>query len=144
VGIRDALVQMWPQVDGALASPAGDCVHLRVHGFADAPPKGSGAPGEGVTNVDAAADVDVDVIVTTRRGQVLGTEVFTAFGIDLAAKQVVVVKSIQHFYAAYAPVAAEVVYMAAPGAVAPIMEAIPLVRADLHKFPWVDDPFAAG
>jgi microcystin degradation protein MlrC len=139
-GIRDGLVQMWPQVDGSLASPAGDCVHLRVHGFADAPPKGSGAPREG----DTEAAADVDVIVTTRRGPVLGTEVFTAFGIDLAAKQVVVVKSIQHFYAAYAPVAAEVVYMAAPGAVAPIMEAIPLVRADLHKFPWVDDPFAAG
>jgi microcystin degradation protein MlrC len=127
-GIHDGLVQMWPQVDGSLASPAGDCVHLHVHGLAGAPSPGG----------------DVDVIVTTRRGQVLGVEVFTAFGIDLAAKRVVVVKSIQHFYAAYAPVAAEVVYMAAPGAVAPLMEAIPLVRADLHKFPWVEDPFARG
>ncbi len=125
-GIRDGLVQMWPQVDGSLASPAGDCVHLRVHGLAGAPSAGG----------------DVDVIVTTRRGQVLGIEVFTAFGIDLSTKRVVVVKSIQHFYAAYAPVAAEVVYMAAPGAVAPLMEAIPLVRADLHAFPWVEDPFA--
>ncbi len=124
-GIRDGLVQMWPQVDGSLASPAGDCVHLRVHGLAGAPSPGG----------------DVDVIVTTRRGQVLGVEVFTAFGIDLAAKRVVVVKSIQHFYAAFAPVAAEVVYMAAPGAVAPLMESIPLVRADLRKFPWVEDPF---
>ena len=117
---------MWPQVDGSLASPAGDCVHLRVHGLAGAPSAGG----------------DVDVIVTTRRGQVLGVEVFTAFGIDLAAKRVVVVKSIQHFYAAFAPVAAEVVYMAAPGAVAPNMATIPLVRADLRKFPWVEDPFA--
>ena len=127
-GIRDGLVQMWPQVDGSLASPAGDCVHLRVHGLAGAPSSGG----------------DVDVIVTTRRGQVLGVEVFTAFGIDLAAKRVVVVKSIQHFFAAYAPVAAEVVYMAAPGAVAPRMETIPLVRADLRAFPWVEDPFAEG
>ncbi len=53
----------------------------------------------------------------------------------------VVVKSIQHFYAAFAPVAAEVVYMAAPGAVAPLMEQIPLVRADLRKYPWVEAPF---
>jgi microcystin degradation protein MlrC len=133
-GIRDGLVQMWPQVDGSLASPAGDCVHLKVHGFAGRPASTGGEP--------PSSGGDVDVIVTTRRGQVLGVEVFTAFGIDLAAKRVVVVKSIQHFYAAFAPVAAEVVYMAAPGAVAPIMESIPLVRADLHKFPWVEDPFA--
>lgn len=128
-GIHDRLVQYWPQTDGAMPSPAGDCVHLKAHGFAGQPPAAGGA---------------VDVIVTARRGQVLGLEVFTAFGIDLAKCRLVVVKSIQHFYAAYAKVAAEVVYMAAPGAVAPIMEAIPLVRADLRKYPWVADPFADG
>lgn len=126
-GIQERLVQMWPQVDGSLASPAGDCVHLRVHGFADAAPSTGG---------------DVDVIVTTRRGQVLGLEPFTAFGILPANRRILVVKSIQHFYAAFAPVAAEVVYMAAPGAVAPLMEQIPLVRADLNKYPWVEAPFA--
>ena len=84
------------------------------------------------------------MIVNTRRGQVLGLEPFTAFGIGMDAGRVLVVKSIQHFYAAFGPVAGEVIYMAAPGAVAPIMEQIPLVRADLRKYPWVEDPWPEG
>lgn len=123
-GIVDGLVQLWPQTEGKMPSPGGNCVHLVVHGFAGQEP-----------------GPDVQVIVTSRRGQVLGLEPFTEFGIDLATTKIVVVKSIQHFYAAYGPVAAEVIYMAAPGAVAPIMTSIPLQRANLDKFPWVEDPF---
>ena len=125
-GLIDGLVQHWPQTDGAYAQPAGDAARLRVHGM---------------TGGARAAD-GLDVIVNTRRGQVLGVEPFTAFGIALEPGRLLVVKSIQHFHAAFAPVAGEVIYMAAPGAVAPIMEQIPLRRADLHKYPWVENPFA--
>lgn len=124
-GLIDGLVQQWPQTDGAYAQPAGDAAHLRVHGITGGPQAADG----------------LDVIVNTRRGQVLGLEPFTAFGIGMESGRILVVKSIQHFYAAYAPVAGEVIYMAAPGAVAPIMEQIPLVRADLRKYPWVEDPW---
>jgi microcystin degradation protein MlrC len=128
VGLVDDLVVKWPQTEGAIDSPGGDVAHLRVHGFVG----GGEVPG------------GVDVIVTTRRGQVLGLEPFTAFGITPTTHRILVVKSIQHFYAAFAPIAAEVIYMAAPGAVAPIMEQIPLVRADLRTYPWVEEPFAEG
>lgn len=49
----------------------------------------------------------------------------------------------QHFYSAFAPMASEVIYMAAPGAVPPIMQQIPYqrMRTD-NKFPWVEDPFS--
>ncbi len=124
-GLIDGLVQQWPQTDGAYAQPAGDVAHLRVHGIVDGPQVAGG----------------VDVMVNTRRGQVLGLEPFTAFGIGMERGRILVVKSIQHFYAAFGPVAGEVIYMAAPGAVAPIMERIPLRRADLHKYPWLDDPW---
>jgi microcystin degradation protein MlrC len=124
MGVVDGLVQRWPQTVGAYDNPAGDAVHLRVHGLAG----GEAGPG-------------VDVIVNSRRGQVLGVEPFTAFGIPLAAGRILIVKSIQHFYAAFGPIAGGVIYMAAPGAVAPIMQEIPLVRADLHKYPWVEEPF---
>ena len=126
MGLAEGLVQRWPQIEGAVMSPAGDAAHLRVHGASGGP----GVPG------------GVDVIVNTRRGQVLGVEPFTAFGIALEPGRLLVVKSIQHFHAAFAPVAGEVIYMAAPGAVAPIMEQIPLRRADLHKYPWAENPFA--
>jgi len=133
MGLIDGLVQRWPQTEGALDSPAGGALHLRVHGFASGAAGASGADGP-----------SVDVIVNTRRGQVLGLEPFTAFGIGMEPGRVLVVKSIQHFYAAFGPVAGEVIYMAAPGAVAPVMERIPFQRADLDKYPWVEDPWPDG
>jgi microcystin degradation protein MlrC len=56
-------------------------------------------------------------------------------------KRLLVVKSTQHFYAGFAPIAGEIIYMAAPGAIPPIMAQIPFTRVNLHKYPWVDDPF---
>ena len=70
----------------------------------------------------------------------LGPDVFTNFGIDVASKRLLVVKSTQHFYAGFAPIASKIIYMAAPGAIAPIMKEIPFTRVDLNKYPWVDDP----
>jgi microcystin degradation protein MlrC len=125
-GLIENLVQCWPQLDGAIDSPAGDAAHLRIHRLAGGPDVPGG----------------VDVIVNSRRGQVLGLEPFTAFGITPEPGRILVVKSTQHFHAAYAPIAGEVLYVAAPGAVPPIMEQIPLTRADLHKYPWVEHPFA--
>ena len=127
-GLIDGLVQQWPQTDGAYAQPAGDAARLRVHGIT-----GGARAAEGL-----------DVIVNTRRGQVLGLEPFTAFGIGMDPGRILVVKSIQHFYAAFGPVAGEVIYMAAPGAVAPVMERIPFQRADLQRYPWVEDPWPEG
>jgi len=52
----------------------------------------------------------VDVALISHRIQALGTELFTAVGIDLAAKRYIGVKSTNHFHAAYAPIAAKVLY----------------------------------
>jgi microcystin degradation protein MlrC len=52
----------------------------------------------------------VDVALISHRTQALGTEIFTASGIDLSTKKYVNVKSTNHFYAAYAPIAAKVLY----------------------------------
>jgi microcystin degradation protein MlrC len=52
----------------------------------------------------------VEVALIAHRIQALGTEIFTAVGIDLAAKRYIGVKSTNHFHAAYAPLAAKVLY----------------------------------
>ena len=52
----------------------------------------------------------VDVALIAHRTQALGTEIFTSVGIDLSTKQYVGVKSTNHFHAAYAPIAAKVIY----------------------------------
>jgi len=52
----------------------------------------------------------IEVALIAHRTQALGTEIFSAVGIDLSTKRYVGVKSTNHFYAAYAPIAAKVLY----------------------------------
>jgi len=110
--------QEWPQNDNKpLIVDVGDAVRLHCQG--------------------------VDIIVNTRRSQVFSPQVFSKLGIDPSQMRLLVVKSIHHFYGAFAPIAAEVAYMSAPGTVAPQFKEIPYTRVDLNKYPWVDDPFSA-
>jgi microcystin degradation protein MlrC len=57
----------------------------------------------------------IDVVCITDRTQALGLEVFTEVGIDPRKKAVVVVKSAQHFHAAYGPIASKVLYTETQG-----------------------------
>lgn len=86
--------------------PLGDCALLQIGGTA----------GQG----------GVQVVLISRRSQAMGTDLFTQLGCDLAAQRIVVVKSSQHFRAAYAPLAVQVLYCAAPGS----------VTADLRQLPY--------
>lgn len=60
----------------------------------------------------------VEVVLISRRSQALGTDVFTQLGCQLPQRRIVVVKSSQHFRAAFAPLAVRIVYASAPGSVA--------------------------
>lgn len=51
----------------------------------------------------------IDILVTTERGQMLDQQQFKAFGIDPATKSVVALKSMQHFRAAFEPIAARII-----------------------------------
>jgi microcystin degradation protein MlrC len=57
----------------------------------------------------------IDVVCITQRTQALGLEVFTEVGVDPRKKAVVIVKSAQHFHAAYGPIAAKVLYTETQG-----------------------------
>ncbi|MDE2821122.1 MAG: M81 family metallopeptidase [Chloroflexota bacterium] len=115
-GIIPDMKQQWTQTEGPVAIACGDAVALHCQG--------------------------IDIIVNSQRGQVLSPTVFSNFGIDPQSKRLLVVKSTQHFYAGFSPIADEIIYMAAPGAIPPLFTEIPYQRADLNKYPWVDDPFA--
>ena len=114
-GIVEDMKQQWTQSDGPVSVDCGDAVCLHCQG--------------------------IDIIVNSVRRQVFSPTVFSNFGIDPASRQLLVVKSTQHFYAGFAPIAGEIIYMAGPGAVAPRFREIPYQRADLHKYPWLDNPF---
>lgn len=126
---------------GPMSGPALD-VRARVIGLKrDAHTHGFG---NGLVYVGDMAAFDVNgiaVVCNTLRAQCKSVDAFTNVGIDPAAKKVVVVKSMQHFHAEYAPVASEILYVAVPGAVAPDFLNMPYVKALRAQWPFVADPF---
>jgi microcystin degradation protein MlrC len=72
---------------------------------------------------------------------VLGLDAFSALGIDPTDRDLLVVKSSNHFYAAFGPIAAEVIYMSSPGALSYDYASVPYKLLDKHKYPWLDDPW---
>ncbi len=92
----------------------------------------------------AAFDVGgIAIVCNTLRSQCKSLDCFTNVGVEIGKKKVVVVKSMQHFHAAYAPIAAEIMYVAVPGAVAPDFLTMNYVNASRNQWPFVEDPFAA-
>ena len=67
----------------------------------------------------------VDIVLISVRNQAMGTDVFTGLGLTLQDKRLVVVKSSQHFHAAFAPLARQVIYCAAPGSVTSDLRSLP-------------------
>jgi microcystin degradation protein MlrC len=85
---------------GPTQSPLGDCAAVRIDG--------------------------VEVVLITNRTQALGLELFSNLGIDPRAKKMLLVKSTNHFMAAFGPIAKKVIYIDADG---------PLKR-DYTKIPY--------
>jgi len=83
----------------------------------------------------------IDVIVNTLRTQVYGPEVFTGLGIKLESKRLVVVKSSQHFYTRFAPIASKIIWVATPGLLDMNFADLKYVRKrDLDFYPRVASP----
>ena len=70
---------------GPTKVPLGDCAAIRIGG--------------------------VDVVLITKRTQALGLELFTNLGIDPHERRLLVVKSTNHFMAAFGPIAKKVIYV---------------------------------
>jgi microcystin degradation protein MlrC len=86
----------------------------------------------------------LDIVLISRRQQVIGSDLFSGLGIDLAARRGIVVKSSQHFHAAFAPLAQQVIYVTSPGLLRQDFAAIPYRHRDLNVWPRVADPWRAG
>ena len=65
----------------------------------------------------------------------MGTDLYTQLGVDLAAKKIIVVKSSQHFHAAFSKVAKHIIYVGAPGAVTLDLNALPYRKIRRPKWP---------
>lgn len=84
----------------------------------------------------------VDIAVTTYRTQTFHADAFRALGIDPTAYRMIVVKSAQHFYSGFAPIAKETLYVTTPGAAEPAYARLPYTKRKTPFWPKVEDPFA--
>lgn len=83
----------------------------------------------------------VHMILSDKRTQAFHPIAFSDLGLELDQMQVVVVKSSQHFYAGFAPIAAEVIYINGPGAITPDYANIAFSKRDGNYWPKVEAPF---
>ncbi len=83
----------------------------------------------------------IDIILTSLRQQIFNPDAFTGMGCTLADKRMVVVKSMQHFYAGFAPISVAVRYIAAPGTVGAEFATLPYTKITRPYWPNVENPF---
>ncbi len=84
----------------------------------------------------------IDLIVNDTRTQCFSPEAFERLGCKLSERKIVVVKSSNHFYAGFAPVAAEIIHCATPGTLTPDATTVPYTRRTGLWWPKDDDPWA--
>jgi microcystin degradation protein MlrC len=83
----------------------------------------------------------IDILVVTEREQMLDRRQLSAFGIDPAAKKVLALKSMQHFRAAFEPIAARVIVCDSGALSSPRMSRRPYAR--VRRPIWPLDPDTA-
>ena len=115
VGTVPTLIQHFPQDGGdPIPVPCGDTVCLKQG--------------------------NVFMVVNSVRTQVFSPSVFTDFGVSLEQVSLLIVKSTFHFYAAFHPVASNVLLMTTPSALNTSFTEVPYQKASTDQYPWLKDP----
>jgi microcystin degradation protein MlrC len=162
-GVRDAAIgPIWDPIAVQFCVAAGEGAKLALR-FAGKTGPASGQPvdaeveirrvvrgavqtfGQSIVDMGDCAAIRVggiDIVLTNRRRQAFGTDLFGNLGIDLAAKKIVVVKSTNHFYASFAPIAKEVLYVDSGGPLPRDLRALAFRRIERPKWPFDEQPFA--
>jgi microcystin degradation protein MlrC len=84
----------------------------------------------------AAIEFDgIEVVLITKRNQAMGADLFTGMGVTLADKRLVVVKSTNHFHAAFAPLASRVLYCDSGGPIPRDHRQVPYTRVQRPIWP---------
>jgi microcystin degradation protein MlrC len=88
----------------------------------------------------------IDVVTISNRIQTIDLQAFLSQGIDPRTKDVLVVKSVQHFRAAYAPIAREIVLVDSGGICSPDISRLKFTRLRRPIWPLdgVNDPYAGA
>jgi microcystin degradation protein MlrC len=82
----------------------------------------------------------IDILLNTVRAQIFAREAFEGVGINLENRRAIVVKSTQHFYASFAPLAKDVLYVGAPGSITQNFAEMRYQKRDNHFWPRISNP----
>lgn len=135
------------RLGGKIGPSSGDPVDIEVtvlslrHHYLHGLPQQSGDPWYfPAGDIVALRCGGIDIVVSSERCQCFDPSIFSDLGIDPQRKRVLIPKSYQHFHGAFAPIAGEIIYMAAPGAVPPDPRQLTYRRLETARlFPWVED-----
>jgi len=133
------------RLGGKCGIASGDPVDLRVTVKAVAEDYSQGGLTAGTrtllgTTVWVQAANGLDIVLISKRNQVMSTDLFTGLGIALANKKLIVVKSAQHFHAQFGPIAKAVLYVSTPAALSNDFANLPYRVRDLDYWPRVEEP----
>ena len=78
----------------------------------------------------------VEVVLITNRTQALGLELFRNLDIEPTERKLVVVKSTNHFMAAFGPIAKKVIYVDSDGPLSRDYRRIPYTRCSARSGRW--------
>ncbi len=132
------------RIGGKCGPASGDPVDLMVTVRKMSPDHSQASLGGGRANLGPSVWVSaggVDLVLVSRRQQTLSPDAFTGLGLTLHDKAGVVVKSSQHFQAAFAPIARAVHYVSSPGALSFDYADLPYTKRTVPFWPRVGDPF---
>ncbi|HXF63941.1 MAG TPA: M81 family metallopeptidase [Caldilineaceae bacterium] len=128
------------RIGGKMGPMSGDPVDLRVR-IGQIALNAAQQFGQGANKMGDAVALHgpngLDIVVNSHRTQTFSPHVFSHVGINPLEKRILVVKSMQHFYAGFAPIAAEILYVATPGALAPDFRLLDYRKARRTLWPLV-------
>ncbi|HYD08348.1 MAG TPA: M81 family metallopeptidase [Reyranella sp.] len=139
-------VALGGHTDESMGKPVRAKAHVRM--LSDGVFKNDGPMNAGVeSNMGPTAVLrigGIDVVTISNRIQTIDLQTFLSQGIDPRAKDVLVVKSVQHFRAAYAPIAREIVLVDSGGICSPDISRLKFkkLRRPIWPLDGVNDPYA--
>jgi microcystin degradation protein MlrC len=83
----------------------------------------------------------IDLVLCSLRTQTFHPEAMVTLGLDPASLKILVVKSMQHFHAGFAPIARDVLYASSPGALPQDFSEFPYTKRTGPYWPRDEDPF---
>lgn len=83
----------------------------------------------------------VDIVLNSIRTQTLGPDAFSRLGVDPLKRDILFVKSMNHFAAEFGPISRTLIYVSGAGALNVDFSSIPYVKLKRSMWPKVSDPF---